>query len=275
MAIPAFETMNNSRASGRGSDGIDCRREADAIRVLFGPQGTVTSDSLLEMRDFLRDTPALDFILTTASELPALWAAILDACPSLDRLPAKARLNELVRFLLFEGRGDTLAILGSEPLPTNNLILSLLTVILQIIDFWKLSHGHFFGDENNDNSSNNGNASYHPSNISDVQGFCLGFLTAMSVSCSRSEAQFQALASKAMRLALCLGAWVDLDALNHDVSECALAIAVRWKSDAHRQQLERTMGLHPRVSTINHTATDTHSPHLMQDIIIGLHLVST
>lgn len=242
---------------------VDGSRKAETIPVLFGPQGTFTRESMLEMRNFLRDNPALDFLSTTISELPALWPAILDVCPGLDKIPGKTSLDELVRFL-FEG-GDPAAILCSEPLPTNNIIMSPLTVISQIIEFWKLTHGCFF--DNNDNN----NDGHQSSNISDVQGFCLGFLTAMSVSCSRSEGQFQTLSSKAVRLAACLGAWIDLDALNHDVSECASAIAVRWKSDAHRQHLERIMGLYSRVSTNNHSCYS--QSQLMQDMI-GLHLVS-
>jgi Starter unit:ACP transacylase in aflatoxin biosynthesis len=263
MAETVFETMNNEGRHSRVNGSVNGSREAEAIPVLFGPQGTVTCESMLEMRKFLRDNPALDFLSTTISELPALWPAILDVCPGLDKIPAKMRLNELVRFL-FEG-GDPAAILCSEPLPANNIIMSPLTVISQIIEFWKLSHGCFF--DNNDNN----NDGHHSSNISDVQGFCLGFLTAMSVSCSRSEAQFQALSSKAVRLAVCLGAWIDLDALNHNVSECASAIAVRWKSDAHWQHLERTMELYTRVSTINHSRYS--QSQLMQDMI-GPHLVS-
>lgn len=178
--------------------------EVKAIPMIFGPQGTVTCESLVEMRKLLRDNPALDFLSTTISELPSLWSAILDVCPGLDKIPGNTKLDGLVRFMS-EG-GDLAAILRSEPLPTNNIIMSTLTVISQIIEFWNISHGFF-----DNNSDKNG---HHSSDISDVQGFCLGFLTAMFVSCSRSEAQFQDLSSKAVRLAVGIGAWIDLDALN-------------------------------------------------------------
>ncbi|EAS32138.2 polyketide synthase [Coccidioides immitis RS] len=248
MARTIIETMNSEGCHSRVHGRVDGCQEADGISVLFGPQGTVTSESMLEMRKFLEDNPALDFLSTTISELPALWPAVLDVCPSLDKIPAKKKLNELVRFLT-EG-GDPAAILSSEPLPSNNIIISPLTVVYQIIEFWKLSHGYFF-DSNDDSGCQN------PSNISDVQGFCLGFLTAISVSCARSEAQFQSLSSKAVRLAMCLGAWVDFDALNHNVSECASAVAVRWKSDTHWKQLEHTMALYPKAYISCHTDAKT------------------
>jgi hypothetical protein len=203
----------------------------EAISVLFGPQGTITSKSMLGIRKLLQENSDLDFLSRTISELPTLWPTILEVYPDLDKVPAKKRLSELCHF--FQG--------GPAPMflePTNNIILSPLTVISQIVDFWKLSHGV-------------DNRSSIESQLRDVQGFCLGFLTATAISCSRNEAQYQALASNAVRLALCMGALVDLDALNtSDRLDCASAIAVRWKSDAHLQHLQHTMKLYPRVSTI-------------------------
>jgi hypothetical protein len=59
------------------------------------------------------------------------------------------------------------------------------------------------------------------------------------------------LASKAVRLALCIGALVDLDAINYSNGlDCASAIAVRWKSIAHLQHLEHTLKLYPKVSNV-------------------------
>ncbi|RDW81833.1 hypothetical protein BP6252_02945 [Coleophoma cylindrospora] len=195
----------------------------DSVSVLFGPQGAVTIKSMLEIRTLLQENPDFDFLLRTISELPSLWSAIQDVWPQLDQLPAKKKLTELCQF--FQG-GPVVTF--SEP--TNNLLLSPLSVISQIIAFWKLSHG-FDHRQSVD------------SGLRDVQGFCLGFLTATAISCSKSEAQFHALASKAVRLALCIGALVDLDALNC----CASAFAVRWKSPASLQYLEHTLKLYPKA----------------------------
>jgi hypothetical protein len=119
--------MNKEGRLRRANGSVNGNRKTEAIPVLFGPHSTVTRESMLEMRKFLRENPALDFLSTTISELPGLWPAILDVCPGLDKIQAKTSLNELVRFL-FEG-GDPAAILCSEPLPTNNIIMSPLTVI--------------------------------------------------------------------------------------------------------------------------------------------------
>ena len=211
---------------GEAQPGDNGSREA--ISVLFGPQGALTSKSLLELRTLLQENSDLSFLSSMISELPSLWPAILDVWPDLEIVPAKQRLTELCCF--FQG-GPALTFLK----PTNNILLCPLTVITQIVDFWKLTHGFDL-------------PSPLESQLQDVQGFCLGFLTAIAVSCSRNETQFQALASKAVRLAVCLGALVDFDALG--TLDCASAVAVRWKSNTHLQHLQHTMKLYPSVSDV-------------------------
>jgi hypothetical protein len=201
----------------------------EVISLLFGPQGSMTPDTLQEMRSFLQEIPDLKFLSRAISELPTLWPDILDACPQLDRISGRAKLTDLRNFFQ-----------GGEPSinfsPVDNLLLSPLGVISQIIEFWKLSHG-FCGERAVEGQ------------FTEVQGFCLGFLTAIAVSCSKNEAQFQDLCGKAVRLALCMGALVDSDALKYsEAQECAVTIAVRWKSSTHLQHLEHTSKLYPRVS---------------------------
>lgn len=200
-----------------------------ATSVLFGPQGTLTVDGMLEVRRLITETPDLEFLSETISELPSLWSTVLDAWPDLVRVPAKKKLQELAQF--FQG-GSNLSLLE----PTNNTILCPLTVITQIVDFWKLGHG-------------DGETSVIESSMQDVQGFCLGFLTAVAISCAKDEAQYQLLAAKAVRLALCAGAVVDLNTLiATDGIDEASAIAVRWKSSSRLQDLEQIINLHPGVS---------------------------
>ncbi|KAF3481903.1 uncharacterized protein GIQ15_04662 [Arthroderma uncinatum] len=211
-----------------------------ALSVLFGPQGTVTPKSMLEIRTLLQENPGLDFLSKTISDLPELWPAIVEVLPQLCKLPAKEKLAELCQF--FQG--------GPVPTftePTNNLLLSPLGVISQTIDFWKLSHGL-------DNRLSIG------SQLADVQGFCLGFLTATAISCSNNEAEFQMLASKAVRLALCTGALVDVESLNSSNGhDCSSTIAVRRKSPAQSQHLDNALKAYPRayISCITDSKTVT------------------
>jgi hypothetical protein len=209
--------------------GMAKKGSAEAISVLFGPQGPMTTETLLEIRKFLQENSDLDFLRKAILKLPLLWPVISGAWPKLDILPAKQRLTELREF--FQG--------GSAPAftqRTENILLCPLTVISHIVDFWKLSHGV-------------GNQPTMGLDLQDVQGFCLGFLTASAISCSKNEVEYQSLVAKAVRLAVCLGAVVDLDTIQNE--DCASTIAVRWKSAAHLQHLEQTLKSHPKVSNHN------------------------
>ncbi|KAL7929919.1 hypothetical protein V8C35DRAFT_314154, partial [Trichoderma chlorosporum] len=223
----------------------------EAVSVLFGPQGQVTTNTLLELRALLHENSHLNFLSETISELPTIWRAILGACPDLDRLPAEKRLTELSQF--FEG--------GPAPTfsePADNVLLCPLTVIAHIVEFWKATHG--LGDR-----------SFIGSQLRDVQGFCLGFLTAAALSCSRNEDQYKSLASTAVRLALCLGAVVDLNAVS---DPSPLTMAVRWKSKAYWQHLQNTIQRHPRtyISCItgSQTATITVPESDAESFVSGL-----
>ncbi|KAK4155038.1 hypothetical protein C8A00DRAFT_13874 [Chaetomidium leptoderma] len=244
----------NGVGAGAGGD-----KSHKAVSVLFGPQGPVTAASLLEIRQLMRDHVDLHFLSKAIEELPALWPDIVRAYPDLARLsPAAApKLDELARFFNSSSSDNNNnnnsapdLLLLSPGLPANNVLLCPLTVVAQVVDFWSLTR---------DNEE-----SLSESPLRDVQGLCLGFLTAAAVSCSRSEAQYQTLAANAVRLALCLGAVVDLDALG---SECGASatLAARWKSPAQLQHLhdtiERHLGSYISVVTGPKTVTVTVPEH--------------
>lgn len=193
----------------------------------------MTPTEMLELRAFVQEHPDLHFVAETLSGLQAIWPALLGVWPQLDRLPGGKMLTELSHFF----KGGMLPTLSEGPL---NVLVSPLTVASHIVDFWKLSHGL---------DGRVSNEMY----IGDVQGFCSGFLTAAAVSGSRDAAQFQKWASNAVRLALCMGALVDLDALHatHEVG-CASALAVRWRSAAELQYLHDTLKIYPKVSRARH-----------------------
>lgn len=198
----------------------------EATSVLFGPQGTISPSTLLDLRRSLQEIPDLRFLSRTISELPALWPAILESWPELDKIPAQEQLIELAHF--FE-ECTSLALL--EHMNTNTL-LSPLTVIYQIVEFWKLIRGF--------NTPSSPTAQFQ-----DVQGFCVGFLTASAVSCSKNETEFQSLASKAVCLALCIGVAVDFDSLSN--SDSMIAVAVRWRSDMQAEHLRCAIEKFPDV----------------------------
>ncbi|EED12110.1 polyketide synthase, putative [Talaromyces stipitatus ATCC 10500] len=62
-----------------------------------------------------------------------------------------------------------------------------------------------------------------------VQSFCTGFLTAAAIAFSGNEEQLVKNTATSLRLAMCIGAYIDQNALNDDNSSLPCALSVRWK----------------------------------------------
>lgn len=203
------------------------------LRLLFGPQCSEIEDSITHIRDaVLKDPTALGFLSELIDQLPSLWPVITDAWPALDQLSGEKQLAALGQ--LFEDR-----LSSSCKLEASNLILTPVTVMRHIVDFWTLQH-----------------VARHPVlpslssqtaalRVIDTQGFCVGILAAIAVACSRNICEFQAMASNAIRLAVCIGALVDLDEI---VSGNTTSMAVQWESLQDYDHLERMLKQDPSVS---------------------------
>ena len=187
--------------------------------LLFGPQiPRGVPAHLPELRRAIRSDHKLDFLARIIRDLPSLWTdEIQQYCPRLERLNGvKERLHQL-KGLLENDSGDV-----TPELPSCNLLQAPLTVITQIADWVRLERS------------------------GSVQGFCLGFLTAAVVASARNNAELAKAAATAIRLAICIGAVVDLDEqdraeTNHDTFEYSSTWSVRWKSIKAKEHLENTL----------------------------------
>lgn len=202
--------------------------------LLFGPQSThFTEERLLELRESIVGNTSLIFLVDAIRELPSLWPTLQQACAHLNKVPGAEQLNQLCRF--FE--------VGTLPNVTglNNILLAPLTVISQIVEFLRLDEeavGTAFP-----------NLFEEDSGLGDVQGFCVGFLVAAAVACSRDRTEFQHNSAIALRLAVCIGSIVDRDEgifLNQLDRSCSFA--VRWKTELEQAHFESTLSSYPSVS---------------------------
>lgn len=212
-------------------------KQGATISVLFGPQGAITPETLLDLRRTLQETNQLSFLSDTIAELPEIWTKLTQSCPGMDKVNGRKKLEKVADFFV---NGKTApSDIVSEDCQKNNVTITPLSVVYQIVEYWKLS--------NRKEGSEYGLPDF-PTNIANVQGFCLGILVAISVSCSKSEAEFGRLASTAVRLSLLLAAWVDLDAHQQDDSACA--IAVRCKSAINAQHFDQILSRYPEVRDV-------------------------
>lgn len=189
------------------------------VSVLFGPQCSNFDDVAAEISKALAEDPSVRFIRDILTELPSLWADITKAFPSLSQISGNEQIVELVQKL--NGLPSPATV---EP---TNVILTPLTVISQILEFAKL---------NNRNDEQK---------IIDAQGFCVGFLSAVLVACAKGNDEFRSLTATIIRLAVCIGALVDLDELMNGSSR---SVVVRWKDLAGCKAFEHVMASHPKAS---------------------------
>lgn len=202
--------------------------------ILFGAQSTRFSrEKLSQLRESIEQDAGLQFFRGVIKDLPAIWPVIVKTCPSLARVPAADALADLQQVIQD----------GVSPTHTEakNVLFAPLTVISQLTEFWLM--GRKTG------SQIISKLVPRESQLSDVQGFCVGFLAASVVACSADAAEFQRLSSIVLNLAVCIGAVVDLDeASSSDPLDRFVSFAVRFKSKCEREQLEQTLSRYHEVS---------------------------
>ncbi|KAL8651541.1 MAG: hypothetical protein Q9210_003192, partial [Variospora velana] len=194
--------------------------------LLFGPVSPKpTPTYLARLRTSIEERTDLNFVRGLIKGLPGLWPVIVHACPQLNPIAGSEQLEQLNQFLTSETSLDTEAL--------SNLIAAPLTIISQISEV--LSQ-----DRDRKDAS-------LPS-LENVQGFCLGFLTAAAFASSRDMTDFRHYASVAVRLAVCIGAVVDLDEASHDdPSGRHSSIAVRWKASTGNDDLVKVLKDYPQA----------------------------
>ncbi|KAK8029647.1 Methylphloroacetophenone synthase [Apiospora rasikravindrae] len=94
-----------------------------------------------------------------------------------------------------------------------------------------------------------------------LQGFCVGFLSAVAVAVSKTEADIGASAAVALRLAVCIGAYVDLDGAYSSAPTEYRATALRWRTGNAEDKAEVAAVLettpHSYISSVNDAASVT------------------
>ncbi|KAJ5948644.1 hypothetical protein N7454_001951 [Penicillium verhagenii] len=186
--------------------------------ILFGPQCSNFDESVAEISKALVGDSSVQFIGDILQELPSLWADIIEALQPLKQVSGNEHIVELVQNLHGKPSKPT-----AEP---TNVSLTPVTVISQILEFIKLRNSN------------------EAQKIVNTQGFCVGFLSAFVVACSKGDDEFQAVTATIIRLAVCIGTLVDLDELTHGSYR---SVAVRWKELALCESFERVMASHPNA----------------------------
>ncbi|KZL87534.1 polyketide synthase [Colletotrichum incanum] len=167
--------------------------------LVFGPQAQLSPDDLVELRSLLVSNVWLSRLLTAAQELPNFWFRLVRFDPELARVPGESCLRGLAQWL---------AHAGSFPYRPSELPVTLafpLNFLFQMTQYSCLIQSM--------NEDNTQRAILGRLEDGGVQGFCVGFLCAITVASSWSENELVEIAIRTLRLAVCIGAYVDKDAI--------------------------------------------------------------
>lgn len=205
--------------------------------LVFGPQTELPCrESLSELRQVLLENPRLAGLRKAVKNLPAFWQSLVDFDPSLSNVPGAEYLGDLQQWMvdgIFPHHHHSLPNLYSLPV----------TILLQIIQYVRylsrleVNDPHRFVLEG--------------LKAGGIQGFCAGFLTAVAVSCASNEEDVVAVGAVCLRLAVCVGAYVDHDGCFAEPPNKTACLAVRWKAGESRE--EEVVGLihtYPHVKTL-------------------------
>lgn len=198
--------------------------------IVFGPQTPWPADDFLgALRGILHRDNRFRSFAQAIKQLPTLWQSLVEHDPRLKSLSGQ-QFSQQFRNWIEDG------VIPPRPDDTVNMWTMPLTVIIHIVQYLLYlddasSQKQFLGGVQEGG----------------VQGFCAGLLTALAVACSADEEEIVQNGTIALRLALCIGAYVDLDAKSNDLPEKTVSLAVRWKSANGHDEVLHTLKSYPDV----------------------------
>lgn len=197
--------------------------------LVFGPQTTgPTTDYLSQLRSMLLRSSQLRAFVGAINRLPELWNDLVAHDPRLQSISGSGILQQLVAWLADDVfRGDM------KTMP--NVLAMPLTVIIHVVQWL-----HFL--ENNPNRAEFSQL-LEGARAGGVQGFCIGLLSAVAVASAKTEEEAITYSGVALRLATCVGAYIDLDRLECDTT----VLAVRWNSAESHNRLMSAVKASPDV----------------------------
>ncbi|KAH8703288.1 hypothetical protein BGW36DRAFT_354716 [Talaromyces proteolyticus] len=192
--------------------------------VIFGPQTTTwpSQKCLSLLRSDLLNEPTLARFADAVRNLPSLWSLIAEVEPRL--LSGKTQgLQAFVELQTWLNTGVLECKLESIP---SNALQSPLTVILHVVHYIKCVIQR---------------SMCQPRSTDDDLPEKFGL--------QDNAVDFSEYASVALRLAACLGVFVDLNGGRDDPNETMQAVVVQWKTDLQRLWLLQTMANYPKAYT--------------------------
>lgn len=204
---------------------------------LFGPQARLPSPpELEELRQILLQHRGLcDYLEQTLKDLSRLLRQLCAFDATLEHAPTASSIpDQFLAQWLVSGK----LTLPIETLP--NVVALPYTVLLQIALYLR----HINTADGTSYRSTIQSLGQHG-----IQGFCTGFLTAAAINFSRNEEQLAEYAAISLRLAMCIGAYIDRNTPYGEKSTSACTLSVRWSEGKFsKSKLESLLASYKHVS---------------------------
>lgn len=204
-----------------------------ASLIAFGPQtSTPSTEYLSRLRANLLNDPRLRTFLSAIKELPKAWQTLVEWNSELRNVPGLQSTGYIQRWI---DQGESAW--TTKVLP--NVLLTPLTVIIHIVEYFQYLDGVEGGATHSqvlDGALRGG-----------IQGCCTGLLATIALACSKNEEGVNVLGAVALRLALCIGAFVDLDGAFASTPHETCCLAVRWRPEAGRDPVRAILRGYPDV----------------------------
>ena len=203
--------------------------------LLFGPHFlSYSEESLGQLRSALLKAPENRWILQVIAELPGNYETLSNTIPGLYNTLG-SKLLENMNDWVVTGK------LSEMPFPLANIILTPLVVITELMQYSKFLQLALPEPDERHNVC----TFFKPN--AEAMGFCTGLLSALVVSSSTSQAQFQQNASNAVRLAMLIGAFVDSHDTSSDLQSESKSFSVAWSSPRSAADIQRILSRFPEV----------------------------
>lgn len=180
--------------------------------VILNPDAAYLS----RLRSSLVHDPHLTDLRHGVAELPDLWTLLVEKEPSFECLGVLSFLQSLAEWIT----GSNSSALPITEQTSKNTKLAVLTVLAHITEYTAYLNSHEAGEEDAHTNILRGVSQ------GGIQGLCVGLLSALALACSQNRTEVAKHAAIAVRLALCVGAFVDLDEM--ESPEPNVCISARW-----------------------------------------------
>ncbi|KAL4966670.1 non-reducing polyketide synthase spyA [Aspergillus stella-maris] len=234
--------------------------------VLCGSQTSPPSpDDLRNIGAQLGSEAYLQGIAEAVRALPKLWVHLVQANPLLSS-PSGDLVGCLARWI----DEDDYELIIPPSLP--NTLLAPLTVIIHFVQYFEyLESTRGLYDVDGDSHSQ----ILLSAKQGGFQGLCTGLLSATALACAADKSQLAHNASVAIRLAMCIGAYVDLDKISYTDGGGTGCLIVHQSPNPAKADIEQALVSHPnayisvqlddRVFTV--TAPIAEIPALRQSLV--------